>query len=104
MSREELRPVEDDGRVVADMSGIERMPLLIPRLDRHSSQKKKERENGPDKGTDSPEREQKLPPVELDAEGRRAMMGGAVAAGLLVVGVLAAAFAALILLIGVIGR
>ncbi|MBR6503924.1 MAG: hypothetical protein IKT15_03005 [Firmicutes bacterium] len=104
MSRKDTQPVEDDGRVIADMSGIERMPLLIPRLDRLSSQKKKRPEGGLEQAVDNPEPEQKLPPVELDAEGRRAMMGGAVAAGLLVVGVLAVAFAALILLIGVIGR
>lgn len=84
---------EDDGYVVADMSGIERQPLLFPRFGRMSSVKKRV----PD--PDAPERTAP-PPPEISAGERRALIGGSVAAGLLIIGVLAAVFAAVILLIG----
>ena len=92
MSRKETRPADDDGRIIADMSDLERMPLLVPRFDRLSSQKKKNRENVTENAAGVPEQERNHPPVEMDAGERRAMMGGAVAAGLLVVGILAVAF------------
>lgn len=86
---------EDDGRVVADMSDVERQPLLIPRPDMIRRSRR-------DIGTDTAEDRTSVPhqqPVNLDADERRAMIGGAVSAGLLVVGVIAVSFAALILFI-----
>ena len=79
---------EDDGRVIADMSDIRRQPLLVPDLDllrrgRGASQQKPEQD-----------------PVSMDGEERRAMIRGALSAAFLVLGVLAAAFAGLIFLIG----
>ena len=86
---------EDDGRTVADMSDIEPMPLLVP----SASSIKKLKE-----GRDEPEApgrpEYQKGPEYLDREGRRAMIGGAMSAMLLVGGLLFAAFAVVILIIG----
>ena len=86
---------DDDGRTVADMSGIEPQPLLMPSAS--SIRKLKE-------GGDEPEvpgrAESQRGPEYLDREGRRAMIGGALSAMLLVGGVLFAAFAAVIFIIG----
>ncbi len=97
---------DDDGRIIADMSDVERQPLLIPRPD---SLKRGRRDFGDTSGDSdraygsagSASRPQSSgnETVHLDADERRAMIGGAVSAGLLVVGVIAASFAALILLI-----
>jgi hypothetical protein len=92
MSREYRRD-EDDGRVVADMRDVERQPLLIPRPD---MLRKGRKDISPEPERISPHSQQ---PVILDPDELRAMIGGAVSAGLLVVGVIAAAFAALILII-----
>ena len=73
---------DDDGRTVADMSGLERPSLLGIRS--------RGREEKPARA------EQNL---QLDRSERRAMMRGAVSAGLLVAGALALGFALLILLI-----
>lgn len=77
------------------MSGVEAQPILVP--DASSVRKLKENKTDAEKpggtfGASGPER--------LDKEGRRAMIGGALSAFLLVGGLLAAAFAALILIIG----
>ena len=86
---------DDDGRTIADMSGVERSPMLIPSAD--SVRKLKEGRNEPE----IPDRaEQQRGPEYLDKEGRRAMIGGALSAMLLVGGILFAAFAAVILIIG----
>ena len=99
---------DDDGRIIADMSDVERQPLLIPRPD---SLKRGRRDFGDtsgdsDRAYGSAGSASSATPyasgnetVNLDADERRAMIGGAVSAGLLVVGVIAASFAALILLI-----
>ena len=84
---------DDDGRVVADMSDVERMPLVIPRIDRDKG-------SGADMSRQSSSASaQSSDQVTLDNEERRAMIKGAVSAALLVGGVIAAAFAALIFLI-----
>lgn len=84
---------DDDGRVVADMSDVERQPFLMP----HPGQLRKSRRDlGPEPEETAGSHQQ---PVTLDADERRAMIGGAVSAGLLVAGILAVSFAALILLI-----
>ena len=70
---------DDDGRTVADMSALDRPMLrLRPRQKRDAS-------SGQD--------------LHLDRAERRAMVRGAVSAGLLVAGALALGFAILILLI-----
>ena len=73
---------EEDDLVIADMSGVERPPILNPFPGAMRRSRKDD-----DIGS------------ELDAEGRRALIGGAVSAGLLVAGVIAAAFAVLIVII-----
>ncbi|MBQ3290785.1 MAG: hypothetical protein IJH43_00235 [Mogibacterium sp.] len=84
---------EDDGRVVADMSEVSRTPILIPRFDQI-------RKNRPDI-SDGPEpgSERRQETVQLDGEGRRAMIAGALSAALLIGGTIAAAFAILIFFI-----
>ncbi len=74
----------DDNRVVADMKDIDRPPVLFPRL---GARPKKEESNAEET------------PVEYAPSERRAMIGGAVTAGLLIVLVFAAVFALFILLI-----
>lgn len=85
---------EDDGHVVADMSGIERQPLLVPRFDRLSGHR---RDYSDQTSSDSRSWAPQIP--ELDAGEKRSLILGAISAGLLVIGVIALAFAVLILLI-----
>ena len=86
---------DDDGHVIADMSGVGRKPLFIP--DAESIEKVRD-------GRPEPAAPQSHSynsgPEYLDKEGRRAMIGGALSAMLLVGGIIAAAFAVIILLIG----
>lgn len=87
------RDNDDDNRVIADMSEVTRTPLLVPRFD------KGRREERRDITSPVTEGRNEQPPVQLDPEERRAMIGGAVSAALLIGGVIAAAFAALIFII-----
>ena len=86
---------DDDGRVIADMSGIEKQPLVFP--DAESVRRVKE--NRAD-FSEPPAKTFSQGPEYLDKEGRRAMIGGALSAMLLVGGLLAAGFAAVILILG----
>ena len=86
---------DDDGRVVADMSGVERQPMLFP--DPESIRRVKEKRSD---FAEPVEKQFSTGPEYLDKEGRRAMIGGALSAMLLVGGVIFAAFAAVILIIG----
>ena len=86
---------EDEERVIADMSGVERQPVLFPSADSI----RRVRENRAD-FSEPPAGSYSQGPEFLDKEGRRAMIGGAVSAMLLVGGLLAAGFALVILLIG----
>jgi len=93
----EKRYEEDDGRTIADMSGIEPQPMLMP----SASSIKKLRE-----GRDEPDvpgrtaQKYDYGPEQLDREGRRAAIGGAISAWLLIGGLVFAAFAVVILVIG----
>ena len=81
---------DDDGRVVADMSGLERQPMLLPRLPKR---KKENAATTPeDAGSQQPE-------LQLSAEERRSYMAGAVGAGLLIAGIFIAAGAVAIALL-----
>ena len=95
MNNKDRLPEGDDGRVIADMSGVERQPMLFPDLS--GIRKTKENSEGPE-GTGSINVAHG--PEQIDNEGRRAMIGGALSAMLLVGGIMFAAFALLILLIG----
>ena len=88
-NEEEQFSFDEDEYVVADMSDLERQPLLIPRFDLLY---KRKREEDP-RPSGQPEY-----PVHLEGEERRAMIKGTLAAAFLVLGVIAAAFAGLILL------
>ena len=83
----------EDEFVVADMSNLERQPLLVPRLDilyrRKTGDNPKVNEQHQHSQT----------PEYLDGEGRLAMIRGALAAVFLIVAILAASFAGLIFLI-----
>ena len=86
---------DDDERVIADMSEVTRTPVLMPRFD---MPERKRRDNGAEaepSGRSNPYQQ----PVQLDSEERRAVIGGAVSAALLIGGVIALAFAGLIFLI-----
>ena len=96
---------EDDNRVLADMSEIERPSVLLPDFGRKGGPERRrtgdragaDRTNGP---------AQQVRPDDhfrLSRSERRSMILGGITAGLLIVAVFAAAFAALILLVGHLG-
>ena len=76
--REEKRPPEDDGRTIADMSGIERPAAFLPRFSGH----KKGRERGEEPEPASGQQEEQLSP-----EARRLYIFAALKAALLIAGV-----------------
>ena len=86
---------DDDGRVIADMSGIEKQPVIFP--DAESIKRVKENRA---EFSEPPAKSYSHGPEYLDKEGRRAMIGGAMSAMLLIGGLLAAGFAAVILILG----
>lgn len=94
MDQNKRTPEEDDGRVIADMSGVKRQPLIVPDVSNIRKVKEDRAAQAEQQSfnTGSPE--------ILDKEGRRAMMGGVMSAMLLVGGLIFAAFAAVILIIG----
>lgn len=79
---------DDDGRTIADMSGIEPSPVLFPRLP-----KKEQRSQAPQSTGDRPWEGQE----QFTDEQRRAAMGGALKAAMLLAGVFIAAGALVIL-------
>lgn len=79
---------DDDGRTIADMSGIEPSPRLFPRLP-----KKEQRSQAPQSTGDRPWEGQE----QFTQEQRRAAMGGALKAAMLIAGVFIAAGAVAIL-------
>ena len=79
---------DDDGRTIADMSGIEPSPMLFPRRP-----KKEGRPQMPQGGSDRPWEGQE----QFTDEQRRAAMGGALKAAMLIAGVFIAAGAVAIL-------
>ncbi|MBQ6440685.1 MAG: hypothetical protein IJJ06_11320 [Mogibacterium sp.] len=86
---------KDDERVIADMSGVERQPVLFP----SAGSIRRVKENRAD-FAEPHVNSHSSGPEYLDKEGRRAMIGGALSAMLLVGGLLAAGFAAVILILG----
>ena len=78
----------DDGRTVADMSGIERTPLIIPKF---PGKKKQE--------TDTEKEEAPWEDNSLNRQERRAFISGTLTAALLVASIFAIAGAAVIFLI-----
>lgn len=81
---------DDDGRTIADMSGIEPSPVLFPRF----PGREKEQSARPE--TPTQDRPWETAPQYTDEE-RRAAMGGALKAAMLLAGVFIAAGALAIL-------
>ena len=79
---------DDDGRTIADKSGIEPSPMLFPRLPRMEK-----RSQAPQSADDRPWEGQE----QFTQEQRRAAMGGALKAAMLIAGVFIAAGAVAIL-------
>ena len=77
------------------MSGVERQPIIFP----SAESIRRVREDRAD-FAEPPAKSYSNGPEYLDKEGRRAMIGGALSAMLLVGGLLAAGFAVIILIIG----
>ena len=79
MRRNERIYEDDDGRTVADMSGIEPQPMLIPRI-------YKRRDRTDFREPDAPEANDRPWDTsgELSREERNAAIGGALKAGLLI--------------------
>ena len=88
---------DDDGRVISDMSDVGRQPMILPRFDHlHKSER---RDMGRVEETENrPEYE-----VQYTDEERRALVGGTVAAALLVGAIFIGAIGLLIFLITKIG-
>ena len=80
---------DDDGRTVADMSGISKTPLLIPNLSGKSEKKKSEK----------PENQ-----VSLSKDERRSFIFGTVSAAIVIGLIFAAVFAAVIFAIIFFGK
>ena len=79
---------DDDGRTIADMSGIEPSPMLFPRRPKNEG-----RSQTPQSDSDRPWEGQE----QFTDEQRRAAMGGALKAAMLIAGVFIAAGAVAIL-------
>ena len=79
MRRSERIYKDDDGRTVADMSGIEPQPMLIPRI-------RKRADRADFREPDAPEANDRPWDTsgELSREERNAAIGGALKAGLLI--------------------
>lgn len=87
---------DDDGRTIADMSGISKTPLIIPKpFDRHD-----------DVEVNDAEREAQKPEhqINLSKGERRSFIFGALSASLLIGLVFVLAFAAVILVIYFFGK
>ena len=84
---------DDDGRVISDMSDVGRQPMILPRFDHlHKSER---RDIGRVEETENrPEYE-----VQYTDEERRALVGGTVAAALLVGAIFIGAIGLLIFLL-----
>ncbi len=84
---------DDDGRVISDMSDVGRQPMILPRFDHlHKSER---RDMGRVEETENrPEYE-----VQYTDEERRALVGGTVAAALLVGAIFIGAIGLLIFLL-----
>ena len=82
MRRNERIYEDDDGRTIADMSGIEPQPMLIPRI-------RKRRDRADFREPDAPAANDRPwdKSGELSREERNAAIGGALKAGLLIGGV-----------------
>ena len=77
---------DDDGRTIADMSGVGQTPVLLPRLPK----RKKNAE---------PEQSAPQPELQLTDEERRSYIGGALGAAMLIAGIFIAVGAIVILLL-----
>lgn len=87
---------DDDGRTVADMSGIERPPMLLP----HFKKKKEAPREVPEEIDGAAPK----PEEQMSADERRGYIFGALGAALLIGGIFAAAGAIAIFLMTVIWR
>lgn len=86
---------DDDGRTIADMSGVSKTPLIIPKpFDRHDDVDMPEEEK--------PHQAENLP--ELSGGERRSFIFGALSAALAIGLVFVAVFAAVILVIYFFGK
>ena len=92
MRKKERIYEDDDGRTIADMSGIEPQPMLIPRIH-------KRRDRADFREPDAPAANDRPWDTsgELSREERNAAIGGALKAGLLIGGVFLTAGALAIL-------
>ncbi|MBR1811205.1 MAG: hypothetical protein IJ766_06115 [Clostridia bacterium] len=78
---------DDDGRTIADMSGVQRDNLIVPRLPKR---RKGDVEQASESSNDAP---------QMDKQQRNAFIGGALSATLLIAGIFVAAGAILIFLL-----
>ena len=96
---------DDDGRVIADMSDIEPQPLIIPRFDHFGKSERRDMGQEAEAEAEAARFNAQHPEYQTQytAEERRALIGGSVAAALLILGIVFAAFALVIFLITKIG-
>ncbi len=86
---------DDDGRTIADMSGVERDRLITVR--------RIKKQGAPDEQSEM-QSESEIPAEEYTKEQRHAAVGGALAAAMLIGGIFIAAGALVIWLITLLGR
>ena len=94
---------EDDGRTIADMSGVERPPLILPNIKRFKelrAERKAAQENNPEVFSSSEEGQyRKRYESSEDKETRKAYLGGAISATLLIALIYLGAFALLVVIL-----
>ena len=83
----------DDGRTIADMSGVERQPLLLPNIG-PIRKRREERKAAKTSG-----QKQEYIESSEDKETRKAYVGGAIGASLLIALVYLGAFALLVVIL-----
>ena len=89
------REFEDDGRTIADMSGIERQPMIIPKFSHLKKNKNSEAQEADDKPWED---------NSFNKKERKSFIFGALGATVLVSAIFALAFALVILLFMFIGK
>ena len=108
MNRDRRTPDWDDQRTIADMSGVERPPLILPnikrfkelRAERNAAQENAAQKNSPEVFSSSEDGQyRKRYESSEDKETRKAYLGGAISATLLIALIYLGAFALLVVIL-----
>lgn len=93
---------EDDGRTIADMSGVERPPLILPNIKRFKelrAERKAAQDDSPEVFSSEEGQYRKHYESSEDKETRKAYLGGAISATLVIALIYLGAFALLVVIL-----